>query len=593
MAEEVKTAAAEGESGSKNFIDAFIEEDIAEGGRFQGQQVHTRFPPEPNGYLHIGHCKALTIDFGTAERFGGLCNLRMDDTNPTKEDVEFVDAIKEDIHWLGFDWGDRFFYGSDYFEKDYEYAVELIKKGLAYVCDLTPEQAREYRGDIGRPAISPYRDRDVEENLDLFERMKNGEFPEGSRTLRAKIDLASGNFNMRDPVIYRIRYMHHHRQGDKWCIYPMYDFAHPIQDAIEGITFSLCSLEFENHRPLYEWVITNLFGKEFPKQREFARLNVTNTVMSKRYLRELVEKNIVDGWDDPRMPTLSGLRRRGYTPTSIFTFVKEAGISKADNLVDMRQLEAVLRAELELNAQRRVAVLEPVKLIIDNYPADQCEYFDLPNNPNRDANDTTTRKVAFTKELWIENSDFFEVPPPKFKRLTLGSEVRLMGAYLVRCTGVDKDENGKVVAIHAEADLETRNGNPADGRKVRGTIHWVSCAHCLDAEVELYDKLFTEANMNSIPDDADFKDYLNPDSVKVLQGAKLEESLKDAKPGDRFQFVRNGYFTPDSKHEGVYNRIFTLKDSFKKKKKKNDPHRMLLRWGFCCRGRRPRRPAAG
>ena len=548
---------------SRNFIDAFIEEDIAPGGQFEGLKVHTRFPPEPNGYLHIGHCKALTIDFGTAEKFGGLCNLRMDDTNPTKEDTEYVDAIQADIHWLGFDWGDRFFYGSDYFEKDYVYAVELIKKGLAYVCDLTAEQFREYRGDIGKPAVSPYRDRSVEENLDLFARMRNGEFPEGSKTLRAKIDLASGNFNMRDPVIYRIRYMHHHRQGDKWCIYPMYDFAHPIQDAIEGITFSLCSLEFENHRPLYEWVITNLFGKEFPKQREFARLNVTNTVMSKRYLRELVEKNIVDGWDDPRMPTLSGLRRRGYTPTSIFTFVKEAGISKADNLVDMRQLEAVLRAELELNAQRRVAVLEPVKLIIDNYPADQCEYFDLPNNPNRDANDTTTRKVAFTKELWIENSDFFEVPPPKFKRLTLGSEVRLMGAYLVRCTGVDKDENGRVVAIHAEADLETRNGNPADGRKVRGTIHWVSCAHCLDAEVELYDKLFTEANMNSIPDDADFKDYLNPDSVKVLQGAKLEESLKDAKPGDRFQFVRNGYFTPDSKHEGVYNRIVTLKDSFK------------------------------
>ena len=563
MAEEVKTAAAEGESGSKNFIDAFIEEDIAEGGRFQGQQVHTRFPPEPNGYLHIGHCKALTIDFGTAERFGGLCNLRMDDTNPTKEDVEFVDAIKEDIHWLGFDWGDRFFYGSDYFEKDYEYAVELIKKGLAYVCDLTPEQAREYRGDIGKPAISPYRDRDVEENLDLFERMKNGEFPEGSRTLRAKIDLASGNFNMRDPVIYRIRYMHHHRQGDKWCIYPMYDFAHPIQDAIEGITFSLCSLEFENHRPLYEWVITNLFGKEFPKQREFARLNVTNTVMSKRYLRELVEKNIVDGWDDPRMPTLSGLRRRGYTPTSIFTFVKEAGISKADNLVDMRQLEAVLRAELELNAARRVAVLEPVKLVIDNYPADQVEYFDLPNNPNRDANDTTTRPVAFTKEVWIDKSDFFEVPPPKFKRLTLGSEVRLMGAYLVRCTGVDKDEAGNVVTIHAEADLETRNGNPADGRKVRGTIHWVSCEHCVDAEIHLYDKLFTEANMNGIPDGADFKDYLNPDSVQVIDHAKLEESLADAKPGERFQFVRTGYFTPDSKNPHVYNRIVTLKDSFK------------------------------
>ena len=565
MTEERKTStpATEESAESKNFILNFIDEDIAEGGQFQGMTVHTRFPPEPNGYLHIGHCKALCIDFGTAEKYHGLCNLRMDDTNPAKEDVEYVEAIQQDIHWLGFDWGDRFYYGSDYFEKDYEYAVELIRKGLAYVCELTPEEFKANRGDIGIPATSPYRDRPIEENLRLFEKMKNGQVEEGKMTLRAKIDLASGNFNMRDPVIYRINHMHHHRQGDKWCIYPMYDFAHPIQDAIEGITFSLCSLEFENHRPLYEWVITNLFGKEFPKQREFARLNVTNTVMSKRYLRELVEKNIVDGWDDPRMPTLSGLRRRGYTPTSIFTFVKEAGISKADNLVDMRQLEAVLRAELELNAQRRVAVLEPVKLIIDNYPADQCEYFDLPNNPNRDANDTTTRKVAFTKELWIENSDFFEVPPPKFKRLTLGSEVRLMGAYLVRCTGVDKDENGKVVAIHAEADLETRNGNPADGRKVRGTIHWVSCAHCLDAEVELYDKLFTEANMNSIPDDADFKDYLNPDSVKVLQGAKLEESLKDAKPGDRFQFVRNGYFTPDSKHEGVYNRIVTLKDSFK------------------------------
>ena len=542
MTEEGKAPLNEESAESKNFILNFIDEDIAEGGRFQGLTVHTRFPPEPNGYLHIGHCKALCIDFGTAERYHGLCNLRMDDTNPAKEDTEYVDAIQQDIHWLGFDWGDRFFYGSDYFEKDYEYAVELIKKGLAYVCELTPEEFKANRGDIGIPATSPYRDRPIEENLRLFEMMKNGQVEEGKMTLRAKIDLASGNFNMRDPVIYRIRYMHHHRQGDKWCIYPMYDFAHPIQDAIEGITFSLCSLEFENHRPLYEWVITNLFGKEFPKQREFARLNVTNTVMSKRYLRELVEKNIVDGWDDPRMPTLSGLRRRGYTPTSIFTFVKEAGISKADNLVDMRQLEAVLRAELELNAQRRVAVLEPVKLIIDNYPADKCEYFDLPNNPNRDANDTTTRKVAFTKELWIENSDFFEVPPPKFKRLTLGSEVRLMGAYLVRCTGVDKDENGKVVAIHAEADLETRNGNPADGRKVRGTIHWVSCAHCLDAEVELYDKLFTEANMNSIPDDADFKDYLNPDSVKVLQGAKLEESLKDAKPGDRFQFLSPWYF---------------------------------------------------
>ena len=545
-----------------NFLTDIIDADLAEG---KVDVVHTRFPPEPNGYLHIGSAKAIFINYTIAKHYGGLFNLRFDDTNPAREGDEYVQSILQDLKWLGAEPNGGIFYGSDYFERCYEYAEQLIKEGKAYVDDLTREEMQEYRGnDAGKPSRpSPYRDRTPEENLDLFRRMRAGEFADGEKTLRAKIDLASPNMNMRDPTIYRIKHVEHHRQGDKWCIYPMYDFAHPIQDAIEGITFSLCSLEFENHRPLYEWVITNLFGKEFPKQREFARLNVTNTVMSKRYLRELVEKNIVDGWDDPRMPTLSGLRRRGYTPTSIFTFVKEAGISKADNLVDMRQLEAVLRAELELNAQRRVAVLEPVKLIIDNYPADQCEYFDLPNNPNRDANDTTTRKVAFTKELWIENSDFFEVPPPKFKRLTLGSEVRLMGEYLVRCTGVDKDENGKVVAIHAEADLETRNGNPADGRKVRGTIHWVSCAHCLDAEVELYDKLFTEANMNSIPDDADFKDYLNPDSVKVLQGAKLEESLKDAKPGDRFQFVRNGYFTPDSKHEGVYNRIVTLKDSFK------------------------------
>ena len=369
--------------------------------------------------------------------------------------------------------------------------------------------------------------------------------------------------NMRDPAIYRIKHFHHHRQGDKWCIYPLYDYAHPIQDALEGITHSLCSLEFENHRPLYDWVIANVFGGEFPKQREFARLNVTNTVMSKRYLRELVEKGIVDGWDDPRMPTLSGLRRRGYTPTSIFEFVRGAGISKAENLVDMRQLEAVLRAELELNAQRRVAVLEPVKLIIDNYPADKCELFNLPNNPNRDAGDTSTREVAFTREVWIDKSDFFEVPPPKFKRLTLGSEVRLMGAYLVRCTGVDKDAEGNITAIHAEADLETGNGNPADGRKVRGTIHWVSCEHCVEREVRLYDKLFTEANMNGIPDDADFKDYLNPASVTVMKNAKLEESLAGAQPGDRFQFVRSGYFTPDSRDPHVYNRIVTLKDSFK------------------------------
>ena len=545
-----------------NFLTEIIDADLAEG---KVKEIHTRFPPEPNGYLHIGSAKAIYINYMTAKTYGGKFNLRFDDTNPAREGDEYVQSILKDLEWLGATPNGGIFYGSDYFEKCYEYAEKLIQEGKAYVDDLTREEMQEYRGnDAGKPSRpSPYRDRSPEENLDLFRRMRAGEFADGEKTLRAKIDLASPNMNLRDPAIYRIKHVSHHRQGDKWCIYPLYDFAHPIQDAIEGITHSMCSLEFENHRPLYEWVVTNIFGTGFPKQREFARLNVTNTVMSKRYLRELVEKNIVDGWDDPRMPTLCGLRRRGYTPTSIFEFVRTAGVAKADSLVDMRQLEAVLRAELELNAARRVAVLEPVKLVIDNYPADQVEYFDLPNNPNRDANDTTTRPVAFTKEVWIDKSDFFEVPPPKFKRLTLGSKVRLMGAYLVRCTGVDKDEAGNVVTIHAEADLETRNGNPADGRKVRGTIHWVSCEHCVDAEIHLYDKLFTEANMNGIPDGADFKDYLNPDSVQVIDHAKLEESLADAKPGERFQFVRTGYFTPDSKNPHVYNRIVTLKDSFK------------------------------
>ena len=545
-----------------NFLTEIIDADLAEG---KVKEIHTRFPPEPNGYLHIGSAKAIYINYMTAKTYGGKFNLRFDDTNPAREGDEYVQSILKDLEWLGATPNGGIFYGSDYFEKCYEYAEKLIQEGKAYVDDLTREEMQEYRGnDAGKPSRpSPYRDRTPEENLDLFRRMRAGEFADGEKTLRAKIDLASPNMNLRDPAIYRIKHVSHHRQGDKWCIYPLYDFAHPIQDAIEGITHSMCSLELENHRPLYEWVVTNIFGTGFPKQREFARLNVTNTVMSKRYLRELVEKNIVDGWDDPRMPTLCGLRRRGYTPTSIFEFVRTAGVAKADSLVDMRQLEAVLRAELELNAARRVAVLEPVKLVIDNYPADQVEYFDLPNNPNRDANDTTTRPVAFTKEVWIDKSDFFEVPPPKFKRLTLGSKVRLMGAYLVRCTGVDKDEAGNVVTIHAEADLETRNGNPADGRKVRGTIHWVSCEHCVDAEIHLYDKLFTEANMNGIPDGADFKDYLNPDSVQVIDHAKLEESLADAKPGERFQFVRTGYFTPDSKNPHVYNRIVTLKDSFK------------------------------
>ncbi len=565
MADDIKTGApaTEGPAPSQNFIHEFIAEDIAPGGRFAGMQVHTRFPPEPNGYLHIGHCKALIIDFGSAEKFGGICNLRMDDTNPAKEDTEFVDAIQEDIHWLGFDWGDRFFYGSDYFEKTYELAVGLIKKGLAYVCELTPEQFKEYRGDTNTPARSPWRDRPIEESLDLFERMKNGEFPEGKYTLRAKIDLESGNFNMRDPVLYRIRYIEHHRQGTKWCIFPMYDFAHPIQDALEGITHSLCSLEYEDHRPLYDWVINNTDVPSKPRQIEFARLGINYTVMSKRKLRKLVEEKYVSGWDDPRMPTLCGLRRRGYTASSIFTFVREAGISKSDNLIDMRQLEACIRSELDLTAQRRIAVLDPVKLVVDNYPADKTEYFDIANNPNREANDTTTRKVAFTRELWIENEDFAEVPPPKFKRLTVGGEVRLMGGYIVKCESVEKNPDGSIAVIHCTADLETGNGNPADGRKVKGTIHWVSAAHAVDAEVRLYDKLFTEANMNAIPEGSDYKDYLNPDSVVVRKGCKLEEALADAKPGDKFQFVRTGFFTPDSKNPGVYNRVVTLRDSFK------------------------------
>ena len=576
MAEEVKAAVAESEG--KNFIDAFIEEDIAEGGRFQGQQVHTRFPPEPNGYLHIGHCKALTIDFGTAERFGGLCNLRMDDTNPTKEDVEFVDAIKEDIHWLGFDWGDRFFYGSDYFEKDYEYAVELIKKGLAYVCDLTPEEAKEYRGDIGKPAVSPYRDRDVEENLDLFERMKNGEFPEGSRTLRAKIDLASGNFNMRDPVIYRIRYMHHHRQGDKWCIYPMYDFAHPIQDALEGITHSLCSLEFEAHRPLYDWVVNNVSVPNHPRQIEFARLGIDHTVMSKRKLRQLVEQNYVSGWDDPRMPTLCGLRRRGYTSHSIRDFCERIGVAKSANTVEYALLEHCLREDLNDTAERTMAVLRPVKLVITNYPEDKTETFEVENNPVHP--EQGTHPVTFSREVWIEAEDFLPEPIPKYKRLyPNGPECRLKGAYLITCTGCKQAADGSIEEIYATYDPDSRGGDPADGRKVKGaTIHWVDSKTAVDAEVRLYGNLFSDAQ----PDgpDKNFLDCLNPDSLQVLTGCKVEAALvEEAKKYDAegegrmahtapgFQFMRVGYFCMDSRDcradHLVFNRSVLLKDSFK------------------------------
>ena len=550
---------------SKNFIHAFIDEDIAEGGQYAGQTVHTRFPPEPNGYLHIGHCKALCIDFGTAEKYNGLCNLRMDDTNPTKEDVEFVEAIQEDIHWLGFDWGDRFFYGSDYFEKDYEFAVELIKKGLAYVCELTPEQFKEYRGDLNTPAVSPYRDRPIEESLDLFARMRAGEFEDNKYTLRAKIDLASGNFNMRDPVIYRIRHMHHHRQGDKWCIYPMYDFAHPIQDALEGITHSLCSLEFENHRPLYNWVVENVSVPHRPRQIEFARLGIDHTVLSKRKLRALVENGYVSGWDDPRMPTLCGLRRRGYTPLSIRNFCERVGVAKSPNTIPYAFLEFCLREDLNETAQRVMAVLKPVKLTITNYPEGQSETVTVENNPNRP--EDGTREVTFSRNLWIEADDFLAQPIPKYKRLYPdGPECRLKGAYLIQCTGCVTDENGNVVEVLATYDPESRGGDPADGRKVKGaTIHWVDAATAVDAEVRQYDNLFDDPD----PDAAgkDFLACLNPHSLEVLTGCKVEASLKDAKAPMSFQFMRLGYFCPDSKDSSpdhlVFNRSVSLKDSFK------------------------------
>ena len=576
MAEEIKTPETE-ESG-KNFILNFIDEDIAEGGQFQGMTVHTRFPPEPNGYLHIGHCKALTIDFGTAEKYNGLCNLRMDDTNPTKEDEEFVEAIKQDIHWLGFDWGDRFFYGSDYFEEDYRQAVLLIKKGLAYVCELTPEEFKQNRGDIGVPAVSPYRDRPVEESLDLFARMRAGEFPNGAMTLRAKIDLTSGNFNMRDPVIYRINHMSHHRQGNKWCIYPMYDFAHPIQDALEGITHSLCSLEFEAHRPLYNWVIDHCELPARPRQIEFARLGIDHTVMSKRKLRKLVEEHYVSGWDDPRMPTLCGLRRRGYTAASIRNFCERIGVAKSPNVVEYGFLEHCLREDLNANAERTMAVLHPVKLTVTNYPEGQSETFTVENNPTDPAQGT--HDITFSRHLWIEEDDFMEVPVPKYKRLTPnGPECRLKGAYLVTCTGCVKDESGRVVEVLCTYDPDSRGGDPADGRKVKGaTLHWVDAENCLDAEVRLYDNLFSDAT----PDgpDKDFLDCLNPDSLTVLTGCKVEpEMRKVAEAFDKqenrtgvnaptFQFMRVGYFCMDNRdctaEHLVFDRSVSLKDSFKK-----------------------------
>lgn len=548
-----------------NFIFEAIKKDISEGGRFAHEDVHTRFPPEPNGYLHIGHAKAICIDFGAAKKFSGKCNLRMDDTNPSKEDVEYVDSIKEDVKWLGFDWEDRFYYASEYFDVMYENACKLIEKGLAYVCELTPEEVKANRGDASTPAKSPYRDRSSSESLELFKRMKNGEFPDGKMTLRAKIDLSSGNFNMRDPVIYRINHSSHHRTGDKWCIYPMYDYAHPIEDAMEGITHSLCSLEFEDHRPLYDWVVNNSELPQKPRQIEFARLNINNTVMSKRKLRKLVEEGVVSGWDDPRLPTICGLRRRGYTPASIRNFCERIGVSKVISTVEYAFLEHCLREDLNLNATRVMGVLNPIKLVITNYPQEKTEIFEIENNPNDPS--AGTHSVSFSREVYIEAEDFMEEPSRKYFRLFPGNEVRLKSAYVVKCTGCKKDSTGNVVEVYCEYDENSRGGNTQDGRKIKSTIHWVDVNTAVNATINLYDNLF------SVPDpesEGDFMKVLNPDSLKVLKNCKLENYLKTAELGSSYQFMRTGYFCLDkdsSKGEKlVFNRSVGLKDSFKASK---------------------------
>lgn len=540
-----------------NFLYDIIEQDLAEG---RCDSVHTRFPPEPNGYLHIGSAKAIFINYTAAKQYGGMFNLRYDDTNPVKENDEFVQSIYRDLTWLTGCEPDGIFYGSDYFEKCFEYAVKLIKEGKAYVCDLTQDEMRDYRGTLtepGRP--SPYRDRSIEENLDLFMRMKNGEFENGTHTLRAKIDMASPNMNLRDPAIYRISHTHHHRQGDKWCIYPLYDFAHPIQDALEGITHSMCDIGFEDHRPLYEWVVDNIGFDPKPKQREFARLNVTYTIMSKRYLRALVENGHVDGWDDPRLPTLCALRRRGYTPSAIFDFVQRAGVAKTNSLVDIALLEHCIRDELNRTALRRIAVLHPVKVVVENYPEGKTEYFEVSNNPGDE--NAGTRKIAFTRELYIDADDFALDPPPKYFRLKPQGECRLMGAYIVKHKETVFADDGSIDHIVVTADLESGNGPAKDGRKVRGTIHWLSADNCIETEVRMYDNLFTIENTADIPEGKTYIDYVNPESVKVLHGCKLEPSLADAKPGERFQFVRTGYFVADTKYEGTFGSIVALKDS--------------------------------
>ena len=550
------------EKKSLNFIEQIVENDLKEGKN--GGKVQTRFPPEPNGYLHIGHAKAICLDFGIAAAHGGVCNLRFDDTNPTKEDVEYVESIQEDVKWLGFDWEDRLYYASSYFQKYYEVAVKLIKEGKAFVCDLTAEEMRQYRGTLSTPGKeSPYRNRSVEENLELFERMKAGEFPDGSHTLRAKIDMASPNINMRDPVLYRISHAAHHTTGTEWCIYPMYDFAHPLEDAIEGITHSICTMEFEDHRPLYDWVVREAgYTVNPPRQIEFARLGMTNTVMSKRKLRALVEDGLVDGWDDPRMPTISGLRRRGYTPESIRDFCERIGVSKANSSVDYAMLEYCIREDLKLKRPRLMAVLDPIKLVIDNYPEGQVEYLEAPNNMENE--ELGTRKIPFSGELYIERDDFMAEPPKKYKRLYIGNEVRLMNAYFVTCTGYEADDDGTIRVVHCTYDPETKGGNAPDGRKVKGTIHWVEASNAGKVEVRLYENIVDEEKGVYNKEDGSLN--VNPNSLTVTS-AYVEPELLKAKGYDSYQFVRNGFFCADihDSREGapVFNRIVSLKSSFK------------------------------
>ena len=548
------------ETGSKNFIEQIIEKDLAEG---TYDKICTRFPPEPNGYLHIGHAKAVLLNYGLAKKYHGQFNMRFDDTNPTKERSEFVESIKEDIRWLGADWGDHLYFASNYFPQMYEAAVKLIKKGKAFVCDLSAEEIREYRGTLTEPGKeSPYRDRSVEENLDLFERMKNGEFPDGSKVLRAKIDMSSPNINMRDPVIYRVAHMSHQNTGDAWCIYPMYDFAHPIEDAIEGVTHSVCTLEFEDHRPLSDWVVRELEYPHPPKQIEFAKLYLTNVVTGKRYIKKLVEEGTVDGWDDPRLVSIAALRRRGFTPESIQRFVELCGVSKAQSSVDYAMLEYCIREDLKLKRSRVMAVLNPVKLIIDNYPEGQVEELTVSNNLENES--LGTRTVPFSRELYIEREDFMEEPPRKYFRMFPGNEVRLMNAYFVKCTGCEKDENGNVTVVHGTYDPDSKGGNSPDGRKVKGTIHWVSAAQALKAECRLYENLIDESK-GVYNEDGSMN--LNPDSLTVLKECYVEPSLQGARAYDSFQFVRNGFFCVDS-HDSrpgslVFNRIVSLKSSFK------------------------------